>query len=277
MSDLDDRHRAVGAHYDGEAHDYELTRLERRAPVERAMMERYLARFVADESVVADVGVGAGHYDESLARRGCRLYLADVSRGLLEAARERLESRGLSGQVIDARLASATDLAHIDDGSCDAVLMLGPLYHLLTLAERRRAVGEARRLLRPGGVLMASGVSRLAGMVAAYYLESERCLELRTMYERFLEDGLVDPEVAPTIGHAYLTTAAEFRTLFDDDFEEVAFIGLESFTGSRQTLLLELDDDLRQAWLDLVEATAAYPESVGLSEHFLFVGAPRPR
>ena len=73
MDSLNDRHRAVGRHYDDDAFEYELTRLERHSPVERAMTERYLERFVSPGSIVADVGVGAGHYDEFLARRGCSL------------------------------------------------------------------------------------------------------------------------------------------------------------------------------------------------------------
>ncbi len=58
-------------------------------------------------------GVGAGHYDEALAVRGCRLHLVDVSKRLLAAALARLEGKGLSGQVLSANIASATDLSHL--------------------------------------------------------------------------------------------------------------------------------------------------------------------
>ena len=81
--------------------------------------ERLPARFVPRGSVVADIGVG--HHDELLARRGCGLHLADVSQRLLQTAPERLESCGLSDCVLDARAASATDLAHRADESCDVV------------------------------------------------------------------------------------------------------------------------------------------------------------
>ena len=60
--------------------------------------------------------------------------------------------------------------------------------------------------------------------------------------------------------------------MFAGAFEELAFVGLESFTGSRQEHFLELAPDVRRAWLDLVEATAAEDEGIALSEHFLFVG-----
>jgi SAM-dependent methyltransferase len=276
VSHLDDDHRRVGEHYDGPAHEFELTRLERQGPVERAMMERHLARFVPENSIVADIGVGAGHYDEFLARRGCGLYLADVSGGLLDATVARLVSGGLSESILDARVASATDLAHLTGSSCDAVLMLGPLYHLLTLDERRRAVREARRILRSEGVLMAAGCNRVAGLASGYLLDPGTCVELRDVYRRFLEDGLVDPELAPTMGHAHFTTVAEFKALFEDDFEELLLAGIESLTATRQDLFLDLSGELQQAWLEFVEATAPRPEGIAMSGHFLFVGRPDP-
>jgi ubiquinone/menaquinone biosynthesis C-methylase UbiE len=275
MSRLSDDHRTVGEHYDGPAHEFELTRLEQQSPVERAMMQRYLARFVPERSVVADIGVGAGHYDEFLARRGCALHLADVSAGLLDAALRRLQTQGLSDRVLDARVASATDLSHLADHGCDAVLMLGPLYHLLTLDERLRAAHEARRVLRSDGVFMAAACNRLVGLASGYFLEPETCVKLRAVYLRFLEDGLVDPELAPTIGHAHFTTVAEFGALFAADFEELLFVGIESLTSTRQDLFPGLSGELQQAWLDFVEAAALRPEGMAMSEHFLFVGRPR--
>jgi len=275
VSHLNDDHRSVGEHYDGPGHEYELTRLEQQSPVERAMMQRHLAHFVPENSVVADIGVGAGHYDEFLARRGCTLYLADVSSRLLDAALVRLKTRGLSDRVLDARVASAIDLSHLDSGRCDAVLMLGPLYHLLTLAERQQAVGEARRILRSEGVFMAAGCNRVAGLASGYLLDPETCVELRDVYRRFLEDGLVDPELAPPLGHAYFATVAEFRASFDDDFEELLFAGIESLTSTRQDLFLDLPGEIQQTWLDFVESTASRPEGIAMSGHLLFVGRPR--
>ncbi len=77
------------------------------------------------------------------------------------------------------------------------------------------------------------------------------------------------------VERAHFTGAAEFRALFEGAFEEASFVGLESFTGSRQKIFRELGPDAQQAWLDLVEAMAATAEGIGLSEHFLFVGRPR--
>ncbi len=47
----------------------------------------------------------------------------------------------------------------------DAVLLLGPLYHLPERADRLAALAEARRVLRPGGVVFAAAISRFASML----------------------------------------------------------------------------------------------------------------
>jgi ubiquinone/menaquinone biosynthesis C-methylase UbiE len=277
MSEERDRQLAVGAHYDAVAFELEIARLETLSPVERAMTERLLARLVPPGSVVADVGVGAGHYDEALAGLGCRLHLVDVSQRLLDAARDRLRSNGHAGCVLDARHASATHLSHLGDGSCDVVLLLGPLYHLLTLGERRQAVTEARRVLRPSGLLLAAGINRMAGFRAEYLTWPERGVERSERLRRFLADGLASPEDSDAIGYAYFTSAPEFRDLFAGEFEELLLAGLESFTGCEQQLLVGLPEADRVAWLDLVEATMELPEALGCCEHFLYAGRARKR
>jgi len=47
----------------------------------------------------------------------------------------------------------------------DVVIMRGPLYHLVERGERLRTIGEARRVLRPGGVLLAFAITRYAGLI----------------------------------------------------------------------------------------------------------------
>lgn len=83
---------------------------------------------------------------------------------------------------------------------------------------------------------------------------------------------LVDPELAATIGPAFFSTAAKFRALFDEGFDELTFVAAESFTGNEQTPFLGLTAEVQGACLTPVEASASAPESIGPSEHFLFVG-----
>jgi ubiquinone/menaquinone biosynthesis C-methylase UbiE len=273
---MKDYERAVGRHYDEVAFEYEVRRLHERQPVEFQVTLKALARWLPPPgSVCAEIGVGSGAYSLWLASRGHRLYLADVSARLLQSTLDRLRADGHGELVLGAHHQSATDLNALPDSCADAVLALGPLYHLLEAADRERAVGELARILRPNGILFAAGINRLAFLRDGFCDLPETGAVLRERYLKFLEDGNVDPSIARPLGYAHLSTTAEFENLFAASFEKTTLWGLESFTGVRQERLAELNEENAKAWLDLVEATLEMPDTVGFSDHFLYVGRRR--
>src|SRR5579884_540933 len=265
----------IGRHYDTVAFQFELERLEKHCPVEYAITCRYLERYIPRDAVVADVGAGVGHYAAFLAKMGCTVHLTDVSIRLLDAARRRLETLGFGHMVKGITQASATNLQCLDAGSCDAILMLGPLYHLREAYERQQAVKEAHRVLKSKGILFAAGINRLAYLRDLFHENPKAVVGRRMFHESYLRDGKLDPHHAPPLGYAHLTTVAEFRELFTEYFEELALVGTESFTTAWQATFNELSTEERETWLDLVEHTGRTPEGLGQSDHFLFIGIKR--
>jgi len=233
----------AGQHYSGAAYEFETTRLTELCPVEFAMTKRMLDRWIPHGSVVAEIGVGAGHYSEHLAAQ-----VAAVSR------------------------VSATDLHPMASASFDAVLLLGPLYHLCQPSDRQRAVDEAARLLKSHGLLYAAGINRLPYFRDLFRESPQLAAERRQFHKQFLEDGNVDPDHAPPLGFGHLSTAGEFEALFAGLFDRLILMGVESFTAPWQPILLDLEPDQVEAWLDLVEQTGVTAEGWGASDHFLFVG-----
>jgi ubiquinone/menaquinone biosynthesis C-methylase UbiE len=272
MDSLHPLEQAVGQHYDQNILEFETERLRKHNLVEYAITVRYLERYIEPGATVAEVGVGGGHYCEFLAKRGCWLYLIDVSQRLLEVTEERLRTAGLGERILDLRRASATALDHLATGSCDAVLLLGPLYHLCSLADRQQAVAEAARVLKPGGLVYAAGVNRLAFFRDAFRARPEYTADRMAFHLEFLRDGDLDPEHCPPLGYAHLGTSTEFRSLFAGAFAEIIFTGVESFTDVWQDLLSTISQESAAAWLDLVEQTGQTADGLGMSGHFLYIG-----
>ncbi len=224
LPDMEKSEESVARYYDSAIFEAELVRLTRDSPAERGITLRWLERLapaapdavpmVPDVVKVAEIGVGSGLYSEYLARKGCRLHLVDVSARLLEAAAERLRAAGLGAAITGASHESATRLESLATGSFDAVLLLGPLYHLCDVDSRRLAVAEAARVLRPGGWLFAAGINRLSYLRDLLRESPEKVCQRRAFHQQYLRDGNLDPEHAPPIGYAHLTTVAEFRALF---------------------------------------------------------------
>ncbi|HTJ67972.1 MAG TPA: class I SAM-dependent methyltransferase [Actinospica sp.] len=109
-------------------------------------------RLPAPGAVVLDVGGGPGYYAAWLRDRGYRVVLADVVE---------IHARQAAEHAIPALVADATALPLLP-GRADALLLLGPLYHLVNPADRARALTETYRELRPGGILFAAALSRWA-------------------------------------------------------------------------------------------------------------------
>ncbi|MBZ5670195.1 MAG: class I SAM-dependent methyltransferase [Acidobacteriia bacterium] len=272
MSDFSEEESNVARHYNEAFFDDELARLPQESPVELAVTRRWLRRVAKTADVAAEIGVGGGHYTEFLARLGCGLHLVDVSERLLDAAVEKLRRAGLEDRIASRLHASGARLESLPSGSVDLVLLMGPLYHLRSLAERQRSVQESARILKRGGTLFAAGINRLSYLRDLFRMNPSLVSERVAFHQQYLRDGNLDPEHAPPIGHAHMTTATEFVTLFEGKFEEVVFLGVESFTTPWQKIFSDLPASEAELWLDLVEETGQTPEGLGQSDHFLFVG-----
>ncbi len=279
MSHLQPHHAAVGqtndtSGYSTYGYDYEVVRLDRDDPIEYAITARYLQRYIADGSVVADIGVGVGHYSELLARRECTVHLVDVSRRLLETAAERLRLADIGQKIASVTHASATDLSFLPDACCDAVLLLGPLYHLGDAAERRNAIAEAARILRPSGLLFAAGINRLTYLRDVLRDAPDDFARRVSFFARFVHDGNFDPPLEGYPATVHLTTSDELRAECGACFTPLVLAGAESFASKREgaSSYHRASPDAKSAILDLVETTGTTSEGLGLTSHYLYIG-----
>jgi ubiquinone/menaquinone biosynthesis C-methylase UbiE len=182
----------------------------------RTLLERYLPE---PPAVVADVGGGPGRYAVWLAERGYRVHLIDPVPLHVEQARA--AAGGRPGAVLASAEVGDARALRLPDASADAVLLLGPLYHLPERADRLQALVEARRVCRRGGVVIAAAISRFASTLdglRAGYLEDP---SFAAVAAGDLRDGR---HRNPTGDPAYFTTAYFHRP--EDLAAECAAAGL---------------------------------------------------
>src|SRR4051794_4391844 len=117
-------------------------------------------RFLPRTGRIADIGGGPGTHAAYLADRGYDVCLVDPVPHHVSQAEQS------TGGRVDCRLGDARELP-FEDGSFDAVLLMGPLYHLVNATDRARALKEAWRVLRPNGTLLAEVISRYAWIIDA--------------------------------------------------------------------------------------------------------------
>lgn len=224
----------------------------------------------APPAVVADIGGGPGRYSLELAGRGHSV----VHRDLVPLHVEQLRaSSGALGDRISTAVGDARSL-DLDDDSADAVLLLGPLYHLVSRDDRVLALREALRVARPGAPVLASGISRWAPRLHGYLAERlyERSPFFTDLVRVAEETGrLNDSEPGWFTGYSHrpeqLRAEVEEAGLVVEDL-----VGLEGLAFALGDLAERLADDAgRQVVLDSARAVESVPELLGLSPHLLVV------
>ncbi|MDP9351974.1 MAG: class I SAM-dependent methyltransferase, partial [Chloroflexota bacterium] len=119
--------------------------------IEFSVNLHFIRKYVPIGCRVLDLGGGAGPYTLALAKAGYRVVLADLSPELLALARAEIARSHDGSSVEDVLEADARDLSAFPDNSFDAVLSLGPFYHLTQQDDRIRAAQELGRVLAPAG------------------------------------------------------------------------------------------------------------------------------
>jgi ubiquinone/menaquinone biosynthesis C-methylase UbiE len=214
-----------------------------------------------------DVGGGPGSYAVPLAGRGYAVHLIDPLPLHVEQARQAAgEPAAFTAELGDARELPQPTRSH------DAVLLFGPLYHLTEAGQRRQALDEARRVLRPGGRLVVMAVCRFASLLDGLHAGWLDDPVFGPIVARDLADGQhrnPDPVARPE----FFTTA-----YFHTPAGLAGEVSQAGFTGVSVYGVEGPGRPLRQQWADprrreqiLFAARAAErePSLIGASAHLI--------
>jgi SAM-dependent methyltransferase len=243
-------------------------------PLERERTREILSRVLPrPPATVADIGAGAGVHALWLASLGYAVHLRDPVPLHVEQAEEAARERGLrfaSAGVGDAR---EVDLRR---GSVDAALLLGPLYHLQEAADRREALGEARRVLRGGGLLAVAAISRWAPVLDGLKLGLLEDAGHLGVLDGAQETGRFDPLPQSGFTKAYLHRPEELlKEATSAGFEVLDLVGVEG-PGFLLSDFAERWEDPRKraALLEGARRVERVPDLLGLSMHLLLTARP---
>ena len=267
MNEKDDS-QAVAQYYDSQA-EREWQRMERHR-MEFGISLRSLKRHLPPPPArIADIGGGPGRYAIELAREGYRVTLADLSLGNVALARAKAEEAGV--KLEDCRQVNALDLSGFETAGYDAVLLMGPLYHLLEREQRLLAVREALRLLRPGGVLAASFITRYAPFREGALNDLGWVFEDFPYALRLLRTGIHDKQAGFT--RAHFAHVSEVQPLMcEAGLDQIALVGCEGFCAELESLANALQGARWEQWLDINEEAANDPAALAMADHLLYIG-----
>ena len=188
-------------------------------PLELERNQEIISRYLPEKPIaILDVGGGPGIYAEWLANQGHHIVLLDPVDKHIKQAKDR-SSR------MDHPFAAIKGMAEslpVNDDSIDLVLLHGPLYHLQKQEERLIALKESKRVLKPGGVLLAWGITHTASTLVGLIQGNIEHQAIFDMCIKELQTGIhqAPPNMPGILESAYYHRPDEIR-------EEICKIGFE--------------------------------------------------
>jgi ubiquinone/menaquinone biosynthesis C-methylase UbiE len=225
-------------------------------------------------ATIIDAGGGAGVYACWLAARGYQVHLIDPVPKHIEQARA-ASARQPEHPLASAEVGDARHLVQGDAGA-DAVLLLGPLYHLVEKEDRLAALREVRRVLRSGGVVWGAGISRFASLFDSLSSGFFADPAFAPILARDLEDG---QHRNPTDNLIYFTDAYLHRPgelsreFLAAGFQVVEVVAIEGPGWlARNFDRLWNDPAQRERLLTVVRKVEREASVLGASSHIMAIG-----
>jgi ubiquinone/menaquinone biosynthesis C-methylase UbiE len=229
-------------------------------------------RLPSPPAVICDVGGAAGIYAFPLAEKGYSVHLTDpVLLHIQQAQSYAKESGTLLGSIIqgDARA------LNFPDAFADAVLLLGPLYHLVEKADRLIALREAFRVLKTGGLIFAAAISRFASLMDGLRSGAFKDEQFRQIVKTDLSSGR---HRNPTNSPEYFTTAYFHRPeemyaeIEEAGFQDARLLAIEGPAWGAAHFGSALSDPVqRKALLEMLSAIEEEPSIAGASAHIVTI------
>lgn len=222
-------------------------------------------------AVIYDIGGGYGEYSYWLASLGYDVYLYDIAEKHIEMAREFERERKVSlkgAYVADARCIDRPDV------SADAILLFGPLYHIIEYEERLECLNECKRLLKTHGLLFTANITCYATTlkyVAAY--DTKPMLDdydFFKMLEATVKTGI---HTKKPMGLAYFHKPDELKAeLTAAGFNDIDLRGVIGPCWLIRNLdEAWKDENKRESIMRVVRLLEKEESLMGLSTHFLTI------
>lgn len=238
--------------------------------------ETWLRRMVAKGERVLEIGAGGGRFTQTLHAIGARVVVADLSGVQLDINRRNAEPLGYAPSVEAWERADVCAMPQFADASFDAVVAYGgPLSY--ALERRDAAAAECRRVLKPGGALLASVMS-MWGTFNRYYMNFVKAPP--SQMREIVRTGDVTPNSsAPTTHPHHLYRAAELRDLLArHGFADIRLCSSHGIAHLYDPVL-EQARQRPEVWTNLLAFELEAAESEGYVEtgtHIIAVARARP-
>ena len=236
----------------------------RQGQLEYRITMHYIHKYLKPGDRVLEIGAGTGRYSVALAREGFQVAAVELVERNLEVLKT--HAAGLSG--IEAFQGDALDLSRFGDSTFDLTLLFGPMYHLYEKADQLKAIHEAIRVTRPGGVILAAFLSAHAIICTNYLYDGLPTLQgIRANFDSAYQVRHFQEQLFTGFD------ICEFEALFaDKDVDYITTVAADNVLeiAERRADFRMTDEDF-EAFADYQLHICEKREMLGNSSHLIYI------
>jgi ubiquinone/menaquinone biosynthesis C-methylase UbiE len=223
---------------------------------------KYIDKYLKLDDKILEIGAGTGAYAIHYAKQG---YEVDAIE-LVQTNLDILNTKTTPDMKINAKQGNALNLEIYADNTFDITLVLGPLYHLFTVADRKQAINEAVRVTKPNGIIYIAYLTN-DSIIANYFLRKGHIAELPESIKDKSYRLIDSPKEVFTGFHI-----DEFNQLVDlPNLEKIAEVAADGIGYLLREYVDALSEDGFKLWLDYHFATCENRDLQGYSSHMLYI------
>ena len=225
---------------------------------------KYVKKYLKSDSRIMEIGAATGRYSHTLAQMGYKVDAVE----LLEHNIEIFKQNTKPNETVTITQGNAMDLSAFESDSYDITLLLGPMYHLFTKEEQLKALGEAIRVTKKGGIIFTAYCMGDASILNYGFVNGE--------IHNIIEKCMLDTETFDTFSNPWdifelyrKENIDELRNNFD--VTQLHFIATDGYTNHIRETIDKMDDKTYEIFLKYHLATCERQDLIGYSHHTLDV------
>jgi ubiquinone/menaquinone biosynthesis C-methylase UbiE len=251
----------------------EKNRLIVRHSLERIRTQEIISRYLVQKNLkILDIGGAAGVYSFWLSKLGHSVDLVDITPKHIDQAKEHEKESGI---ILNSIVVGDALNLQFENERYDIALLMGPMYHLLDKENRKKALSEAKRILKQSGIMFISAISKYASMFDGFLEDIVNDNEFYKIICRDLETG---KHINHTDNPNYFTDSFfhhpnELKNeIIESGLKIIDMLAVEGFGNYVPNIEEKMkNQEYKMKLLEILRITEKESSIMGISNHFLCI------